>query len=44
MAGNCREAATGKKKNLILAEAMTLYHMPLYAKLRQMFSPAKSAG
>lgn len=28
-------AALAKKKNLILAEAMTLYHMPLYAKLRQ---------
>lgn len=28
-------AALAKKKNLILAEAMTIYYMPLYVKLRQ---------
>ena len=30
-----------KEKNLIVAEAMTIYHMPLYKKLRQIVDSGK---
>jgi len=34
-------ARLAKEKNLVVAEAMTIYHMPLYKKLRELISEGK---
>lgn len=36
-----RVRALAKEKKLILAEAMTIYHMPLYRKLREILASGR---